>query len=195
MLDKINPSNTELLEYIELRKNVFPLPLYVRLPDGKYKICHKLKENMSIKGIATQRGIFIEPQLYPSNIGKKLTVGGLYKIAAEWYPGTRPLTEGDIYGDTPSDSNILFDLMDYTSKMKKTVYMLSRHGMDLYPEIYHQSYNIAAIPKNAQPGDTSIRYFGLDDNKIVPIGQVYNLHLFLPAENIDMSKLCKHITF
>lgn len=135
MLDKFNPTNEQLKTYMELRKGIFPLPLYVRDSKGNYRIVRRLKDGLTVEGIVTQRGIYLRTPIYPSKLAaRNITVDGLFQEAQKVHPDARPLFKDDIF----CNDSTVFAMLDKSSNMYITVQELKKmeiHFFETFPKI------------------------------------------------------------
>ncbi len=136
MLDKFNPTNEQLKTYMELRKGIFPLPLYVRDSKGNYRIVRRLKDGLTVEGIVTERGIYLKTPISPSKLAAyNITVDGLYQEAQKVHPDARPLTRDDVMG---SEYDTLIEMLDKSSSIYMTVQKLKQMGIhffETFPDI------------------------------------------------------------
>ncbi len=182
-LDHLRPRIEQLKTYIELLENRFPLPLYVKLPDGSHKITRRLADNMQVEGIVTKRGIYLQQPIHPSVFAKKgTTVLDLFLAAQKVHPNARPLIRDDVFdeGDT------LAELLDTESKMSITLDMLSQRNIQFWPTFPQFAY----LEKDSSSSDTHMILYNLagvcDELAFSYIDTVY---LFVPAEKIDAKNL------
>ena len=184
-LDHLHPRVEQLKAYIELMLNRFPLPLYVKLPDGSHKITRRLSDNMQVEGIVTKGGIFLQQPIHPSVFAKRGTTAfDLFLAAQKVHPDARPLIRDDIFGYEGSDT--LVDLLDTESKMSLTFDMLSQKDIQFWPTFPQFAY----LENDSSLSGTHMILYNLagvcDELAFSLIDTVY---LFVPKEKVDAQSL------
>lgn len=194
-LDQMNPTHEQLQLCMELRKNIFPLPLYVKLPNGDHAITRKLERCMSVEGIATERGIYLVDKIHPIKFGNThLTVADLYLAATEVHPDARPLNQYDIFGE---GEHTLSSIKYVDSTLGIIVHQLNRHKWcgDKSMEFGNYNHEIYALPSYASLSDPTVVMYNIychEWSRTTPINEVYNMDLFIPAEKILTNSLKEH---
>ena len=199
-LDKMNPTDEQLALCMELRKKIFPLPLYVKLPNGDHLLTRKLEEHMTIEGIATERGIYLTAYIQPIKLrpNHETAVSDLYAAAANVHPDARPIIEDDIFG---KGENTLSSLPYVDSTLGIILHVLNHGIMPSQQcfELCNYNCDCYAIPSSASPSDKHIRMYNLYGSaynvnlqKKTPINEVTRLGLFIPAEKILTNSLKEH---
>ena len=177
-LDRLNPTEEQLKTYIELRKGIFPLPLFVRTQKGNYQIVKKLEEGMSVEGIATERGIYLKTPIYPSKLAdENITLDTLYKEAQKVHPDARPLTRSDVMG---WESDVIVELLNESSPIWMTVHKLNERGI----KFFETFPSLATLPENIQENFCVIEHtLGCDAEEVHP-QYVEKMYLFIPKEKM-----------
>ena len=121
-LNQLNPTEEQLRQYMELKRDLYPLPLFVQMPDKTYQIVRKLSDTMDVRGIATERGIFLFEQIALDN-EKSYCYADLLPLAQQIHPKARPLTLDDVLGK----GHNIADLLDENTLLHMTVQKLSKN--------------------------------------------------------------------
>lgn len=121
-LDQLNPTEDQLRQYMELKHDLYPLPLFVQMPDKTYQIVRKLFDTMDVRGIATEQGIFLFEQIVLDN-DKSYRYEDLLPLAQQIHPKARPLILDDVLGK----GHNIADLLDENTMIHMTVQKLSKN--------------------------------------------------------------------
>ncbi|MBO7556051.1 MAG: hypothetical protein J6T72_01475 [Alphaproteobacteria bacterium] len=194
-LDKINPTDEQLQLCLELRKNIFPLPLYVKLPNGDHALTRKLERCMTVEGIATERGIYLADKIHPIKFGNlQLTVADLYLAATEVHPDARPLNQHDIFGE---GEHTLSSMKFVNSTLDIILHWLNhtKQSGDKSMEFTNYNHELYALPSYASLADTTVVMYNLychEWSRTTPINEICDMGLFIPAKKIVTNGLKKH---
>ena len=186
-LEKIDPTDEQLALCMEIRKKNFPLPLYVKLPNGEHLLTRKMEDPMIVEGIATELGIYLTAEIHPIQFGNnEVTVADLYIAAREVHPDARPLTKDDIFGKNKHNLSSLISLDSTLEIMQYELNRLKCCGSRSI-EFLNHNFECYALPKQALLSDTHIARYNayIEDYECeVAINEIYKLGLFIPEKNI-----------
>ena len=173
-LDRLNPTEEQLYEYIELKHDLYPLPLFVKLPDNSYQIVRKLNDVMDVKGIVTERGVFLYEQIVLDK-SKTYRYADLVVLAQQIHPKARPLTHDDAYGEGQN----LSDLVDEESPLYMTNQQLAiNRGVEGLGFSW-------AFFEDDNPEQTSIVLCNIvGGTETFPISHVEKIHVFIPVAEL-----------
>jgi len=173
-LEKLNPTEEQLLQYIELKKDIYPLPLFVQLPDKTYTIVRRLSDTMDVKGIVTERGVFLFERITPDK-RKSYRYGDLLTLAQHIHPKAHPITHDDAYGEGQN----IADLIDEDSPLYMTEQMLIKKR-GIKPFGFEWTYF-----ENSNPEQTSIVLTDIvASSETFPISYADTIPLFIPVSEL-----------
>ena len=173
-LEKFNPTEEQLLQYMEIKKDIYPLPLFVQLSDKTYTIVRKLSDTMDVKGIVTERGIILIECITPDK-GKSYRYADLLPLAQQVHPKARPITHDDVLGE----GHNIADLVDEDSPLYITEQMLIKKR-GIKPFDLNWSYFMDNNPEQTSIVLTNI----IASSETFPISYADNIHLFIPVSEL-----------
>ena len=177
-LDRLNPTEEQLKTYMELRKGIFPLPLYVRDSKGNYRIVRRLKDGVTVEGIVTERGIYLKTPIYPSTFANEhTTVEDLLAEAKKVHPDARLLTSDDVMG---CGKDVIVEILDESSPMRLTLHKLDEQGIKFFEDFP----SFVTLPNNKYDNFHLLEHnIGCDTEEILPM-YVNRMYLFVPKEKM-----------
>jgi hypothetical protein len=174
-LNRLNPTEEQLHQYMEIKKGIYPLPLFVQLPDKTYTIVRRLSDTMDVKGIVTERGVFLFERITPDK-RKSYRYGDLLTLAQHIHPKAHPITHDDAYGEGQN----IADLIDEDSPLYMTEQMLIKKR-GIKPFGFEWTYF-----ENSNPEQTSIVLTDIvASSETFPISYADSIPLFIPVSELE----------
>lgn len=173
-LDRLNPTEEQLHQYMEIKKDIYLMPLFVQLPDKTYQIVRRLSDTMDVKGIVTERGIILFERITPDK-RKSYRYGDLLTLAQHVHPKAHPITHDDAYGEGQN----IADLIDEDSPLYMTEQMLIKKRC-IKPFGFEWAYF-----ENSNPEQTSIVLTDIvASSETFPISYANSIPLFIPISEL-----------